>query len=230
MSLRVFIDPPAEAFPVGARVELDKEESHYLLRVRRAGVGQKAELLDGVAERYRVQLVECDKAAVVEVLERLVPPAPSPQRTLLLAQIDKGPALEAVTDATVMGVHDIAWVECARSQGRAPSPARVERAIRAAQRQCGRPDRPRLHHFGSLHEALAAGFPGGLVWASLADEAPPTHAHLNAALRLAIGPEGGFDRDEVQLLREHNALALRIAPWTLRTERAVVATLAKLSP
>jgi 16S rRNA (uracil1498-N3)-methyltransferase len=224
MSLRVFVDPAAEPFAPGAQVSLSKEEVHYLLRVRRANVGQEFELLDGLAERYRGRLVRVDggaKDALVEILERLALPSAAPRRIVLVGEIDKNTALEALTDATVMGAHDFAWVDCARSQGRAPSEARVERAVRAAQRQSGRPDRPRLHRFGSLAEALEADFPGQLLWASLADEPAPTHAHLNAAIRLAIGPEGGFTDEEVQLLRDHQALPLRIAPWTLVHPRAI---------
>jgi 16S rRNA (uracil1498-N3)-methyltransferase len=234
MSLRVFAPQSNTALEAGRVVELDKDETHYLKRVRRAREEQELELLDGRCHRYRARICRGlgeSKRAKVELLERLPAAAPHPRRTLLLGQIDKGPALEALTDAVVMGVHDLAWVDCARSQGRGPSAERIERAIRAAQRQCGRPDRPNLHHFASLDAALDAEFPGELIWASLADpeeSSAPTHTHLNAPLRLAIGPEGGFDPAEVALLRSRGAQPLQIGPWVLRSERAVVATLARL--
>ena len=234
MSLRVFAPEAGADLEPGRLLELDKDETHYLKRVRRARDGQELELLDGVRHRYRAHIapgLADAKRARLQLLERLPTAPDSPHRTLLLGQIDKGPALEALTDAVVMGVHELAWVECARSQGRSPSDDRIERAIRAAQRQCGRPDRPRLHNFPSLEAALDAEFPGPLLWASLADppeSEAPTPAHLNAPLRLAIGPEGGFDPDEVALLRKRGALPVQIGPWVLRSERAVVAALARL--
>ena len=242
MSLRVFAPAQVDSLEPGKLLALDDEEARYLIKVRRARVGQAVELLDGLGQAFEARVHAVDRggrSATIQI-ESVLPAPPSwPRRTLLLGSIDKVAALEAVTDAVVMGVDDLAWVDCARSQGIAPSPARIERAIRAAQRQCGRPDRPRLARFGSLAAALDADFPGELVWASLAEpqgsasgdseRGPvPTPAHLNAALRLAIGPEGGFDADEVALMRAADAHPIRVAPWVLRSERAVVATLARL--
>lgn len=242
MSLRVFSPPDCPDFETGLVLELDTREAHYLSRVRRASEGQEVEVLDGRGQAFLARILgleEGGKRARVELLRPRPGGWNAPKRTLLLGVVDKKACLEALVDALVMGVSEIVWVNCARSQGSPPQGSRLARATRAAQRQCGRADRPVIIEAPSLESALALDAKSPLVWASLADpqgspgsvEASlPTRPHLNAALRLAIGPEGGFDPAEVALLRAHDAYPLRIAPWVLRAERAVLAALAKLFP
>jgi 16S rRNA (uracil1498-N3)-methyltransferase len=240
MSLRVFSPTEFPQLDAGSVVELDQEEGHYLVRVRRAEKGQLLELLDGRGSIFEAKLVAFERGArsvKVELLRPLPVAASTPKRTLLLGTIDRNACLEALVDATVMGASELVWVDCARSQSGPPGAARVERALRAAQRQCGRADRPTLSSAASLREAVEQEPGAPLVWASLApvealgdDSNIPTPPHLNAAVRLAIGPEGGFDPSEVAFLRERGAYPLRLGPWVLRSERAVVAGLAKLFP
>lgn len=46
---------------------------------------------------------------------------------------------------------------------------------------------------------------------------------------ICIGPEGGFSTDEVDILKEHHFLPVRLGPRILRTETAALYALASIS-
>ncbi len=49
---------------------------------------------------------------------------------------------------------------------------------------------------------------------------------LPASVRLFVGPEGGFDEDELALLRSAGAISVSLGPRILRTETAGLVMLA----
>lgn len=237
MSVRAF--SPAGLRPEPGEVfSLDAEESRYLSKVRRLRVGERFELLDGEGGRWPATIVELGRRVRVEPGPPLPPAGPLPDRVVLLGLPDPPAALEALTGASEMGATEIVVLRCARSQGRVPSPARVERVLRAAMRQCGRPSPPTLRGLGSaspmsLDQALAhrPELPGLFAWASLrdgADERALDDLVDAPGLRLLVGPEGGLTPDEVEELRAAGFSALGLGPWVLRTPTAVVAGLARL--
>lgn len=235
MSLRVFA--PADT-PVheGARLGLDRDESHYLLRVRRAPVGAALEVLDG-ARRHRARLAAVEgRQATLEVGAPLpTPDPPVAPVELLLGLPDSQPALAALTHACTAGAVAVALLTCERSPGHAPSEGRIERVIRAAQRQCGRPTAPAIRGPMPLDQALAPGPgtpaipPSYVARAPLAGRPVPGLPPAGpAGARLLIGPEGGFTEAEAASADGAGFRPVSLGPWTLRTETAVVAGLAQL--
>ena len=232
MSVRVFA-PPDSATRPGTRLILDGEESHYLLKVRRQRVGAQLQLLDGVGGSWSATLIAAGARAEIEVGETL-PDVQTPERVLLLGLPDAPATLESLTLASELAATEVVMVRCARSQGRVPSASRIERVLRAAQRQCGRPQPPAI--FGvdepwPLARALThrATLPGYFAWEALreADAAPEPHPR-GVGLRLLIGPEGGLEEAEVAALRDAGFVPLSLGPWVLRTPTAVTAGLACL--
>jgi 16S rRNA (uracil1498-N3)-methyltransferase len=146
--------------------------------------------------------------------------------------------LDALTGASELGATQIVLVRCERSQGHAPAAARIERVLRAAVRQCGRPSSPEL--LGdppwSLADALAhrSELPG-----VFGDPRPAEHPQLDGrpdagldatgGLRLLVGPEGGLSPAEIEAARVAGFRGVCLGPWILRTPTAVVALLARLS-
>lgn len=238
MSLRVFL-PPSRTEEAQAEITLDGDESHYLAKVRRARVGDSVEVLGGAAGRaWSARVVALERrAARVQLLAPLPPPQPPPPPRLVLLGMPDAPAvLDSLSAASEAGATRLALIRCARSQGRGPSPARVERVLRAAQRQCGR--RLPLVVEGleqpwTLARALEhhAEWPGHVAWArecgrsSAADLDAPAPGR-----RLLVGPEGGLTDGEVTLAMDAGFQMLSLGPWVLRTPTAVVAGLARLLP
>jgi 16S rRNA (uracil1498-N3)-methyltransferase len=247
MSVRGFL--PADHVGLvepGASVELDDEESRYLLKVRRLRPGDPVELYDGVGRGWTAQLEpSAGRRARLRLGPALDLPEP-PTRVLLLGLPDQPATLEALTGASELGATRVVLVRCARSQGRVPSPERIARVLRAAQRQCGRL-RP-LEVLGldeplELPAALELDpqLPGWFAWEALRE---PTSAPASASdpgsgtretathasstgLRLLVGPEGGWTPTEVEAILAAGWSPLGLGPWVLRTPTAVVALLAR---
>ena len=233
MSLRVFV-PPGVAAP-GRELELDEDESRYLLRVRRARAGATIELLDGEGGSWVAELTQADRRARVVVVRAREDEGPgaaarTSAKILLLGMPDTAALLEAVTGAAELGATQIVFVRCERSQGRCPSRARLDRVLRATMRQCGRPSPPSLlgaspQDAWSLSQALdhEAHLPGlfGALGVQPIDAAP------ELGVRLLVGPEGGLTDAEVDAAIAAGFVGVGLGPWTLRTPTAVVALLAR---
>ncbi|MEZ4385777.1 MAG: RsmE family RNA methyltransferase [Nannocystaceae bacterium] len=228
MSLRVFA--PAEASPTaGDAVTLDREESRYLRRVRRARDGDPVELFDGRGGLWSATVRGGDRAVTLAIGEAIAPAAPRRRLTLLLGLPDTSATLQAITQASELGVATIALVRCARSQGRAPTDDRVDRVLRAAQRQCGRPTPPAVLGPFDLARALeidadAPGFFAAMVLRGAVDPAP----RPGPSARLLVGPEGGLVDDEHAALRAAGWAPLGLGAFTLRTETAALVGLSRL--
>ncbi len=225
MSLRVFAPRPAPGEPA----VLDADESHYLRRVRRAPDGAPLELIDDHGALWRAQVRGGDaRRSEVDLLDRRDVPAPSRELVLLLGLPDPAAALELLPGVIEIGVAAIAWVRCARSQSGPPGPARLNRVVRAALRQCGRPCAPIFlgEHELSAVPQLRPDLPGFFAWEQrrgLADDLA-----LTGGARLLVGPEGGLRPDEADALSTAGLRPLGLGPHTLRTSTAALVGLARL--
>jgi 16S rRNA (uracil1498-N3)-methyltransferase len=232
---RVFLPGElAGELAVGQLVELDDEESRYLQKVRRVRLGESLELLDGRGRRWAATLARVGRRATVEIVAIVHEQAPPSTRIVLLGLPEPAATLDALTGASELGATHIVLVRCERSQGHPPAAARIERVLRAAVRQCGRPSSPEL--LGdppwSLADALAhrSELPG-----VFGDPRPTEHPQLDGrldatgGLRLLVGPEGGLSPAEIEAARMAGFRGVCLGPWILRTPTAVVALLARLS-
>lgn len=228
MTRRVFAPAPLVS---GATIELSEEESHYLARVRRSRVGDDVDVLDGTREAFRSILVEvAPKRCRVELRARVIVPD-VPVVELGLALHDPKAALDAVARACEGGASKLVWLRTARTQFDAPTPARLERVLQAAQRQCGRPTRLAIDGPMPLSAWLTqSNTPGWIAWERAAGETADRVRPLSemSATRLLIGPEGGFTSEEVEMARHAGLTPCSLGPWILRTEIAVTAALAWL--
>src|SRR5690606_6898917 len=125
VSIRAFAPAGVEPSP-GATIELDEQESHYLVKVRRARVGEALELFDGRGRAWTAIVRASGRRARVEV-EAALPVAEPVPRVLLLGLPDQPATLEALTGASELGATHVVLVACERSQGRVPSVERIER-------------------------------------------------------------------------------------------------------
>lgn len=229
MTLRVFAPTDLE-LREGLEFEVDSDESHYLQRVRRVAAGAQVEVFAHDA-RARCELVHVGGARGLARLRMhawVVEPDAGPARTLVLGLPERAAALESYRNAFALGASELLFVRCARSQGGAPSEKRLAKVARATMRQCGRPTRPAHTFVTSLEAALEISSERPLLFAHPVDAESSASAPLHSGpLRLAIGPEGGFDEAESALLAARGQ-PLSLGAWILRTELAVAAGLARL--
>jgi len=229
MTLRVFHPPGAWA--PGLQIRLEPEESHYLLRVRRARPGRAVELLDGEAASWEARLASTEGATAVLELLHARPALPSMPLELLLVVPEPRATLESLTVASELGATGVWLSPGEHSPGGVPSAERIARTLRAAQRQCGRRSPPVVHGPTPLAAALAQTMDRPGYVASPVEYGRASSVEVSPArgARVLVGPEGGLSPTERAAAAEAGLRPLSLGPWILRTPTAVAAGLARLS-
>ncbi|MFN8524493.1 MAG: RsmE family RNA methyltransferase [Chloroflexota bacterium] len=219
----------------GDLVELGADVAHQLSRVLRLSRGDRVRAFDdrGVEVELELTTLRAGQAAG-RVLRRWEPRSEPSLAVTLLQGIPRRDRLEmAIQKATEVGVSSILPVVCARSVavvedgGRGSRMARWRRIAVEATEQSGRTRAPEVAAPCTLGEALARDSEVPLVLAWEAELALPVREGLRLALareagaiRLMVGPEGGFEEREVGLARERGAVVVSMGPRILRTETA----------
>jgi 16S rRNA (uracil1498-N3)-methyltransferase len=224
-----------------SRLRLSAEESHHLLRVFRATPGTAFEAIDGEGMLYRCELEGSEDGVVtgrIESSEIGVRELPA-EMALLVGLPEFGQAEAVIEHAVPLGATWIDFVAAARSGREAYSSSRLERLerlSRAALKQSRRTRKPALRSSGTLEEALGAA-PGASSAPSARFVADPdgaarrsfpsgTQPGRQPAVVLAIGPPGGFLREEVDLLGKANFQPISLGPSRLSTSTAAIGLLA----
>jgi 16S rRNA (uracil1498-N3)-methyltransferase len=225
MTVRVFTGEPLVP---DVEVVLDAEESHYLARVRRASVGDAVEILDGRGKVAVAHVLVLDpRATRVRLGAALEVPVTEPLE-LGLGLPDPAATLESITHASETGATVISLVRCERSHAAVPNPRRIDRVVRAALRQCGRPQPPRIRGPIELDAWLAEADGGVFAWAQRRGTHTPLPRLNHPERRVLVGPEGGLTADEARRAEASGLIGIDLGPWVLRTPTAVVAALTRL--
>lgn len=227
MTLRIFHDGPLTE---GGDVPVAGDEFHYLLRVRRAKPGAAVEILDGRGTIAQSTLVHCNTRQATLRVQALSQPLAPANLELWLGVPDATACLSAISSACELGCTDIVLVRCVHSAAHTPGDARTHKVIRAAMRQSGRAMPPSVRGPIALQELLDEHpTPCGMfAWERM--RGAVTVVPLDVPPRLLVGPEGGLSDDEAAACRARQMVPLSLGPWTLRTETAVVAGLARIRP
>jgi len=213
------------------RAALTGAHADHLTRVLRARVGQEFDIIaSGVARRGRVAAIAQDRVEF-ELGEEL-PAAPAANLTLLLA-IFKFDRMEwAIEKCSELGVSRIVPLIARRTDVHlaAASAKRAERWRRIALQAAEQSRRGTVPEVGAPVELReAAKLPGALriVLAETEDHTMlrdrlAQHSTASEVL-LAIGPEGGWTEDELELFGKEGWLSVSLGPTILRAETAAIA-------
>ena len=213
---------------------LTGDHADHLIRVLRARVGQEFDIAAGAVVR-RGRIVTIQPGRVEFELGEEVPASSVPNITLLLA-IFKFDRMEwAIEKCAELGVSRIVPVIARRSDAHLVSAAakRAERwrriALQAAE-QSRRSGPPEIAAPIRLQEA--ASVTSGDLRIVLAESeqqallrevvAPPP----GGGIVLAVGPEGGWADDELQLFQKSGWISASLGPTILRAETAAIAATA----
>jgi len=236
---RVFVDMPLAS---DAQLQLPAGPAQHLARVLRLAAGDEFIVFNGQGGEFAATIDSVSRDQVVvrigahQAIER-----ESPLATTLLQGIARGEKMDQIVQkATELGVTRVVPVLTTRSTVRldAAAAARKQEHWRAvgigACEQCGRNRVPEVARPMALPAALAeASAHIKLVLTpdegatSMASQATALKASANS-VALLVGPEGGFDAEEMNLARMHGYVACHLGPRVLRTETAAPAALAAL--
>jgi len=227
----------------GNTASLTGDQAAHLARVLRAEPGQIFDVVaNGFLHRAEISTVS-DREVVFVLHEELEAEAALPVHLLLA--VFKFDHLEwGIEKATELGAARITPVLARRTEKHLAQAAakRVERWRRIAleaSKQSRRTDLPDIDDPQPLKSALAlVDSPHKLLLSEIeqqntiaaalqghAGKGGPDAEH-NRALAFAIGPEGGWTPEEMQLFTEHNWQHVTLGPRILRAETAAIAALA----
>ncbi len=238
MSLPVHLVPSLAGVEVGDTVEVDGDEAHHAVAVRRLRVGEPVVLTDGVGTSVVGEVASAGKRAFgVTVGTVTEDPAPEPAVVVVQA-IPKGDRGElAVEVLTEVGVAEIVpWaadrsVAVWKGERAEKSLARWRSSAREATKQARRswlPDVAPLATTADVVRLVAAADLAVVLHeaatASLADIAVPADGRL----LVVVGPEGGLTDQEIGAFTEAGAVSVRLGAEVLRTSTAGVAAVAAL--
>ncbi|MDP0499431.1 MAG: RsmE family RNA methyltransferase [Verrucomicrobiota bacterium JB022] len=225
---------PAEGGP--QRFALSAEESHHLVKVRRAREGEPVLLLDGSGHRWLGTLTVAH-AKQAEVEARAIASLPVPPTRVIVGQaLPKGKTMDNVVHrAAELGVavlvplathHSEVSLDAKRADSKVEKWTAV--AIEAL-KQCANPHLPEIPPVQSLEAFLQAqaGAEVKLV-AALTPETRPLLELMQAlsprpgSIALLVGPEGDFSDREYQQIFAHGYQPVSLGPRILRVETAFV--------
>ena len=218
----------------GNKAALTGEHADHLVRVLRARVGQEFDVAAGSVVR-RGRVVSIAEGRIDFELHEEIPIAVTANLTLLLA-IFKFDRMEwAIEKCTELGVSRIVPVVARRTDAHlaSASPKRADRwrkiALQASE-QSRRSAPPEIADPIKLRDAI--GLPGALRILLAETEGQTMLRDVLAANKsadgvlLAIGPEGGWAEDELQLFAAEGWISASLGSTILRAETAAIAAVA----
>jgi 16S rRNA (uracil1498-N3)-methyltransferase len=220
------------------RAIMQGEAAHHLGRVLRAQPGQLYELSDG-QHVWLGRIENVGRDLVEFALVQSVPSYKPQFHTTLLLSIVKFDAFEwAIEKATELGASRIVPLAAARSEkallaAAAKRADRWKKLLMEASQQSRRVQVPVLDALTKPEIAFASFVDGARVMLSEAPDAKSLRQVLagetSSAAVLAIGPEGGWTDGEFAAARAASFHEASLGRLILRTETAVVASLAALN-
>jgi 16S rRNA (uracil1498-N3)-methyltransferase len=222
----------------GNRAALTGEHADHLIRILRARVGQEFDIATGpVVRRGRIAAI-ANQRVEFDLAEEL-PAVVTAKITLALAVFKFDRMEWAIEKCTELGVSRIVPVIARRTDAHlaAASAKRVERwrrlALQASE-QSRRATPPEIAAPLKLSDATAV--PGALRIVLAESQQQPLHDVLESdaleshpaesQVTLAIGPEGGWAEDELELFRGAGWVFASLGSTILRAETAAIAATA----
>ena len=218
------------------RPYIEGADARHLRLVLRSQPGDRITVLDGKGNAYQARIVALEREKVYLDLEKYLPENPDRVPEIILAQ---GYLKDKKMDGLVRQLTELGvarWIPFLAERS-VPVPdqnrmvGRYERwqklSIEAV-KQCGRRRPMAIDPVVPFETALdqARDCDTRLIFwekQSKSETRPSTSVSTAAKVFVMVGPEGGFEPDEVELARQAGFLVLSMGPRILRAETAALA-------
>ena len=209
------------------------EEAQHISRVLRMKKGDEVTLCDGEGSFYEAILTDfSEKSVTAQITSSRRAETESRVQLTVFQGVPKNPKLETIVQkATEIGVVRIVPVDTSRAVAKLDKSAKVERLrkiAREAAKQSKRGIVPKVTESVSFKEAVRMASQADLAIIPYEEE---TEVSLKKALSgkspstvaIMIGPEGGFEKEEIQLAKDNGIISVTLGKRILRTETAPIA-------
>lgn len=229
---RFFVDPHSISEDLAI---LSPDESRHIATVLRLQAGTAIELFDGTGFVYQgLILTASPKRITVELLSRYSDNDDAAPQLFLFQSLLKGKKMDfLVQKATELGVHSFCPVRSKYSEnhGNLPRQAdRWQRIMLEACKQCKRAHPMLIEPILTLEDIDGSPFEQPLVlWEEeKSTRLDATMISYDGPMSLLIGPEGGFQEEEINRLKEKNFTPVSLGTRILRSETAALSSIAIL--
>jgi 16S rRNA (uracil1498-N3)-methyltransferase len=222
-----FAEPP---FIAGAHVALGEDAAHHI-RVVRLALGDRVALRDGCGHTASGRLVRIKKSHALVEVEDTAEMEPPPPIHLLLPVADRDRMLwlaEKAAELNVASWRPVLWQRSRSVSPRGDGPVfrgKVQGRMVSAMLQSRSAWLPELFPEATPDRAIAAAPENGRIVLDTAGIPMPSMG-VAAPVTLAIGPEGGFEAEELEQLAAARFTLCTLGPSILRFETAAVAAVA----
>ena len=220
-------------------ITLDEFASHHALRVMRVKVDDFLILFNGDGFEYRGRVSDINKKTInVEILSKEKNNNESTININLFQSISSNEKMDMVIQkATELGVSSIQPIFTSRSTIKLSLERAKKRLIHwrqvsiSACEQSGRSKIPTIKSpigFDQVSEGITTNSLNLLLHPDNLEESSNLPNEYSGDINIFIGPEGGFNQDEVLLLKKQNCTNIQLGKRILRTETAPLAIIAIL--
>jgi 16S rRNA (uracil1498-N3)-methyltransferase len=221
--LNLFYQPD---IPKGV-LHLNEDESRHAVKVLRMKVGDPLFITDGQGVFYEAIITFADsRACSFTIVEKRVSPARSFSISIALAPTKNIDRTEwFVEKAVELGIEQIYFMRCKNSERKTINLERIQKIIVSAMKQSGQAWLPVCSEIKPFPEILK--IPAAKKFICYVDSQNPDQlkslATPNQKYLVLIGPEGDFQKEELDQALQHGFEKVSLGVNRLRTETAALA-------
>lgn len=224
-------------------IEITGSDVNHMKNVLRMRTGEQLEISDGNNKKYlcEIESLEADKVTA-RILEEREAENELPSKIYLFQGLPKSDKMELIIQKAVeLGVWEVIPVATKRAVVKLDQKKAAKKRERwsgiseSAAKQAGRNVIPEIKQVMNFQEALsyAKSLDVLLIPYELAEGMQDTKERIQAiqpgqSVGIFIGPEGGFEQEEVKLAMEAGAYPITLGRRILRTETAGMTMLSVL--
>ncbi len=214
-------------------LELGAQEFHHLSRVLRAKRGDRLLLNSGQGFTAEASILEMGKtSALLQLLGKAIRHDPIPNFAIAFSLLKNRNDELIVEKCTELGCKEFFGFTSSYSVRKSDDISRFERIALAAIKQCDNPWLPLINPVQALKDSIDQVKQKAYIPIFCTEQRPDLWLHdlelpVDIKPCFFIGPEGGWDDDELEYIKQNKLDQISIASLILRAETAAITVAAQ---
>ncbi len=203
---------------------INTEESNHIIKVLRHKPGDKLYFTDGRGGKYLTEIISASgKNCTVKIVEHTKTEANSPKIHIAIAPPKKIDRFEFFVEKAVeAGISEITPIITRFSERKKLNIQRIEKIAISAMKQSLRYYKPQINQLINFNDFISKQYNAEKYIALCNAEKKINQIPISDNYLIIIGPEGGFDNNEINLADEKNFKSVKLSNSRLRTETAAL--------